>query len=742
MSQSASTECDSSSNSRMERVALQRLHRDAITQLLPLEPVYNHSSVATDATLVLSSSYGAEISLWTGDFAHLTTWDVYGPAYATMDLPINWMSWNPSTQLLAVASGPKNPAMPNPPESDKISPTLPKTHRISVYDLQPALTAFQSQSTDIPSPILVRALDFVSNGEVFLAHSRIFNGAHLLAAAIVDSKRDHSVLLFHKDHLTIETAARLKLPGGAVCDFTSSPDGSLLFLVKASTLFVIRPGWDPVSDSPTLELVSTTKLSDSECSPIHFLRAQTNASRSSPSNGEQPTYYLEFLTYDSRGTLLHFGLVDSGGQNVRAVRSVPHRIASASGSAPYALIWDDSQAPYTGSGQLFRIGGSSLEMDRLSASLDASTGVFSPLTFNARHTAHHLYKLTCCGTGFDASGDWLAIGDWSGTLAIWPAKGDHHAHHSPSAVVNLKHSMVRSLDWARHPSANRSSIMVGDISGNLLECALQFGEGGSVVESKVTKISNTKKTITCMQWIPKDNLLLAEQCLDAAYSAILATGDSDGKLRLYGRSLKDDSLKEIAKIQAHEKMPHVTSRDIWTVSWSPCGRYIATGSEDYTVHIYKVTRGAKTSIEFEHLQTLEGPDAAVTCVDWQETPLGTLLLVVSDDRTLHLWRQAPESCVLTLQTVLRTNWEHLMITYACLESNGTRVVCATMSGYIYLFDLTREGWRSRCKLHLGSIEGLSWNRASLGRAQLAACSSDCTASLFYLEDGGIKESPI
>ena len=736
----ALTASGSSSNSQLERVSLQRLHSDAVTQLLPLESTYSTSSIASGSSLVVSSSYRGEVALWTGDFTHLTSWDVYGPAFSSMDLPINWMSWNPVTQQLAVASGPKNPSMPDPPENDKVSPTLPKTHRISIYNLQPVVSAVESHSPNVPSPNVMQTVDFVSNGEVFLAHSRLLNGTQLLAAALVDSRRDHSVLLFHKDHLSIERAARLKLPGGAVTHFTSSPDGSLLFLVKASTLFTIKPNFDETTDSPTLELVSATKLSDSECSPIHFLKPQTSSTASSPSS--QPSPYLEFLTYDSRGTLLHFGIVDPSGINVHCLKTVPHQVASSSGSAPHILIWDDSQAPFLGSGRLFRIGGSSLEMDRLSASLDASSGIFSPVAFNAPHVSHNLYKLTCCGTGFDATGEWLAIGDWSGTVAIWRVQGDHASQHAPSTIINLKHSMIRSLDWTRHPTKNRSSLMVGDISGNLFECSLSWNESTGAIETTTKKISNTKKTLTCMQWIPKDNLMLAEQGLDADYTSILATGDSDGKLRLYGRSATSGSLAEIAKIQAHEQMPHVTSRDIWTVSFSPCGRYIATGSEDYTVHIYRISRSEKGEIVFEHLQTLEGPDAAVTCVDWQNTPLGTLLLVVSDDRTLHVWRQEGSDPALSLHSVLRTNWEHLMITYACLETNGTRIVCATMSGYIYVFDLAKENWRKRSKLHLGSIEGLSWNRAVLDRAQLAACSSDCTASLFSLEKDGLNEQPI
>ena len=730
-----SSTSDSSSNSRLERVAIQRLHADAVTQLLPLESSYDPSPSADSSTLVLSSSYGAEVALWTGDFKHLVSWEVYGPSYASMDLPINWMSWNPTNHQLAVASGPKNPSMPDPPENDTISPVLPKTHRISVYDLAPLISAVKACSYDLNAPCVIDSVDFISNGEVFLAHISLPNGFQLLSAAIVDAKREHSILLFHKDSLDIAKAARISCPGGSVAQFISSPDGSLLFLVKSSTLFVIRPSWDDASDSPMLELIGATKLSDSECSPLTWLRAQKAESCAETARqASNSTHSLEFLTYDSRGSLLHFEIVDSAGTDVRLVRSVSHLTASPSGSAPHALIWDDFKADQTGFGQLFRIGGSGLEVDRMSASYDKSTGIFSPITFNSPYNSQYLYKLTCCGTGFDATGEWLAIGDWGGTLAIWRTSGDHTVHHTPSAVVHLRHSMVRALDWTRDPATNRNSLMVGDISGNLMEVTLTLNAENEIVETKSKKIGNTKKTITCMQWISKENLMLAEQGLTSFWRSVLATGDSDGKLRLYGRSLVDDSMVEIAKIQAHEKMPHVTSRDIWTVSFSPCGRYIATGSEDYTVHIYSIKAGHKGSLILEQLQTLEGPDAAVTCVDWQRTPLGTLLLVVSDDRTLHIWRQETGEPLLSLHSVLRTNWEHLMITYACLEASGTRIVCATMSGYIYVFDLTRDGWRSRCKLHLGSIEGLSWNRVKANRAQLAACSSDCTASLFCLED--------
>ena len=649
------------------------------------------------------------------------SWNVYGAEFASMDLPVNWVAWNPLSMLLAVVSGPKTPSMPAPPVTDLVSPTLPKTHRITVYNLRALLPSSDLHSTStilsFSPPEVMRMVDFVPNGEVLLSwcSPTVVSGG-LLSACIIDANREHKVILFDKDDLSLEKASVFNLPGGSVTYFSATPRGEALVLLKGSSLSVFHPEWNVSLSRPELVLACSTEIADSSCSPFHWLN-----------NKEKHT--IEFLTSTSRGALLHLRIAGDTLNCAETVNSIP----SSVGGSFYHLIWDDANNKEDEPGQLVRVGMFGLDTERLARDGHA------PMEGNiVSTTSNSLHSLTCCGISFDSSGKYLAIGDWSSSLSVWDVGAGSTRTHIPSALLTVEHSMIRAVEWNRHPYKDgRMTIICGDTSGHLQECTLyNRNSTGILTLGSIRKISSTKRTITCVQWSSNahPNLFLASHpSIQDQWLCFLATGDSDGQLRIYGRSAKDDSISQLVKFQAHLQMPHVTSHDIWTLSFSPCGRFIATGSEDYTVHLYKFDVFGNNKDGLQLLATLHGPDAAVTCIDWQITPLGTLLVVASDDRTIHVWKQDDTDGTLTLLRVLRTNWEHLMITYVCMESNGTRIACTTMSGYIYVFDLGKADYRERCKAHLGSIEGLAWNRHRPDCSQLAVCSSDCTSTLFRLK---------
>ena len=78
---------------------------------------------------------------------------------------------------------------------------------------------------------------------------------------------------------------------------------------------------------------------------------------------------------------------------------------------------------------------------------------------------------------------------------------------------------------------------------------------------------------------------------------------------------------------------------VYTVSWSPDGTNIASGSEDHTVHLWNASTGA------DILYTYSNHTDAVHAVVWSHD--GALIASASSDKTVQVWKAVDESSVYT-----------------------------------------------------------------------------------------------
>jgi WD40 repeat protein len=100
---------------------------------------------------------------------------------------------------------------------------------------------------------------------------------------------------------------------------------------------------------------------------------------------------------------------------------------------------------------------------------------------------------------------------------------------------------------------------------------------------------------------------------------IVAAGFGDGSVRLF-RCPEWDQVWSV-------KTVHVN--DVWSVTWSPDGRFLASGGEDKLVKILSAGTGAI-------LKHLSGHSNWVFSVLF--SPDGTKVLSCSGDKTVHVWR--------------------------------------------------------------------------------------------------------
>jgi WD40 repeat protein len=105
----------------------------------------------------------------------------------------------------------------------------------------------------------------------------------------------------------------------------------------------------------------------------------------------------------------------------------------------------------------------------------------------------------------------------------------------------------------------------------------------------------------------------------------LATGDADGKIRLW--RVADG--KQLLTIQGHGSW-------VWSVGFSPDGLTLASSSEDSAICLWDVASG-------ECLNTFQGKTNGVRSVSF--SPDGLMLASSSEDSTIYLWDVASGECL-------------------------------------------------------------------------------------------------
>ncbi|MDM3856646.1 MAG: hypothetical protein PT120_17580 [Aphanizomenon gracile PMC649.10] len=186
----------------------------------------------------------------------------------------------------------------------------------------------------------------------------------------------------------------------------------------------------------------------------------------------------------------------------------------------------------------------------------------------------------------------------------------------------------------------------------------------------------------------------------------LATGDSEGRVQIWNAVTG----REILTFVGH-------SNCVNSVAWSGDGLTLASGSRDHTVKLWNVQSG-------DCVRTLEGHSRSVTSVAWSGDSL--TLASGSRDHTVKLWDVQSGDCVRTLEghsrLVNSVAWSGDSLTLASGSSDQTVKLWNVQSGDCVR---TLEG-------HSRSVTSVAWSGDSL---TLATGSSDNTVKLWNVQSG-------
>ncbi|MBM3983750.1 MAG: hypothetical protein FJ304_26480 [Planctomycetes bacterium] len=186
----------------------------------------------------------------------------------------------------------------------------------------------------------------------------------------------------------------------------------------------------------------------------------------------------------------------------------------------------------------------------------------------------------------------------------------------------------------------------------------------------------------------------------------ILTGSGDNTAKVW------DAAKgqEVLTLKGHD-------RQVFSVSWSPDGKRILTGSGDNTARVWDAATGQEVLV-------LKGHDSSVNSVAW--SPDGKRLLTGSGDNTAKVWDAATGQEVLVLKGHTR------QLTSVAWSPDGKRLLTGSQDNTAKVWDAATGQAVLTLKAHDSSVNSVAW---SPDGKRLLTGSFDSTAKVWDAASG-------
>ena len=309
----------------------------------------------------------------------------------------------------------------------------------------------------------------------------------------------------------------------------------------------------------------------------------------------------------------------------------PGRIRAVSG-VPAAVNWQDT------SGVCWSAG--SPAQARMLDEVAGSLGIQLPPTWSAR-------RRLITALAFSSERQQLACGDEDGTIWILDAASGQVFHIQQGAWCGPMKSVSFSPDGKT----------LATYSGAGTLCLWQADRWGPVRKYESDSISHrTASTSGAIAWAP-DNLHIAKADNSRMTVEILDLDSGDVVRALSGND-----------------------GEVTSISWSPNGGFIATGTLDGKIHLWELESDSEGPSV-----TLGAHSGAVGLIDW--IPESQSLVTTGLDGMIKIWERSGGS--LTNRLERQTD----SITCAALSRDGSVLATGSPDGIIRFWN-TRSGWSS------------------------------------------------
>ncbi|KAJ5730150.1 uncharacterized protein N7483_004658 [Penicillium malachiteum] len=181
----------------------------------------------------------------------------------------------------------------------------------------------------------------------------------------------------------------------------------------------------------------------------------------------------------------------------------------------------------------------------------------------------------------------------------------------------------------------------------------------------------------------------------------LASGSSDNTVCIWDPATG----QSVSTLNRH-------SHSVWAIAWSPDGSRLASGSSDNTVRIWDPASG-------QSMSTLKGHSAWVRSIAW--SPDGSRLASGSWDKTVRIWDPATGQSVSTLKG--HGDW----VSSIAWSLDGSRLASGSWDKTVRIWDPATGQSVSTLEGHSGWVSSIAW---SPDGSQLASGSGDNTVRIW------------
>ena len=317
-----------------------------------------------------------------------------------------------------------------------------------------------------------------------------------------------------------------------------------------------------------------------------------------------------------------------------------------------------------------------------------------------------IIKMTGCGA-CSISNNIFAYGDFLGNITIFDYNKEKYEQ------IQIENDMIRSLCGDKYDK----TVYIGTLSGKLYKYDYNKKKLTLINYSKDIDNDNDnnddedgEESITCIRYL-HPNIYLS---------------DTGGNIFIY--NVNEETT--IFNFLAHEPVESNADNEFGSLSikseiWSFIVNeiddeniYIATGSEDQTIKIWKIkVNNKKNNIKKNNLiKEIKEHNYAVTCLDWSNITFDNenidVLLSCSDDKTINIFDSTNEtfdlilkvdfsSCIYGFFTLTYCSFNH------CDKNSDNNLLCiGTQAGYLIIYDLLEQKIKFLEKIHYGGIEGV------------------------------------